>query len=93
MGKLLIAADGGPENIVLHTVAIQKLDGGPHLYDHDMRIKHQTLLVHNRLLRWGGKRFALDGIHVDDGLPGRHFPVDCASGNGGCHGGDQQKRK
>src|SRR5271167_392358 len=93
VSKFFVATDRWPEDVVLYVVAVQELDRCPNLNDHNVRVEHQALLVHDGLLRWRRERFALNGIHVHDGFSGRHFSLDCAGGSTGYHGGDQQKRK
>src|SRR5580700_11650011 len=77
----LVAADSCPENIVLHIVAIQELNGCALLYDHDVRRKHQSFLVDDRLLFGSGKRFARDGVDVNHrlALHAANFALDIAS--------------
>ena len=76
---------------MLHGVAVQELNRRPYLHDHNVRVEHQALLVHDRLLRWRRKGFARDGIDVDDGLPGRYFAFDCAGDSGGCDSDEPAK--
>src|SRR6516165_1519085 len=47
---LLVAADRGPEHVVLHVVTVLELHRCSLLHDHDMRAEHQTFLVHNWFL-------------------------------------------
>src|SRR6266536_5400838 len=53
--RFLVSADRGPKDVMLHGVAIQELNCCPLLNCHDMRRKHQSLLVHDWMVLRGRK--------------------------------------
>src|SRR5208283_898425 len=76
----LVGADRSPEDVMLHTVAVQELNRCALLYGHDVRHKHQPFLVHHRVLFGSGKSFPRNGVDVNDRLTfhSSNFALDIA---------------
>src|SRR5450631_2894286 len=67
---LLVAADRGPEHVVLHVVAVLEVNRRPDLNDRDVRTEHQAFLVDQRFRRGGWKCLSLNSIDVNNGFSG-----------------------
>src|SRR5579863_1355515 len=57
---LLIRADRGPKDVVLHGIAVQKFYRCALLNGHDVRRKHQSFLIHDRMVLGCGKSLSRD---------------------------------
>ena len=93
VAKLLVPADRRPEHVVLHRVAVQKLDRGALLHNHDVWRKHESFLVHDGLCRRSREGLAGDGIDIHDRLSGGDLAFDGAGKGGGCKYENQQKHE
>jgi hypothetical protein len=65
---------------MLHGVAIQEVNRCALLHNHDVRHKHQSLLVHDGMVLGGGKSLTCDGIDVNHRVPfhSGNFALDVA---------------
>src|SRR5208282_1004738 len=81
VSRFLVGTNRGPENVMLHAVAIQKLNRCALLYGHDVRCEHQAFLIHHGMLFGSGERFSGDGIDIDHRvtLHSRNLALDVAS--------------
>src|SRR5438552_10215635 len=68
VSQLLVAANGGPEDIVGDRVAVLEVNRSADLHDRDMGREHQALLINQRVLGWRRKSFTLDDVHINHRL-------------------------
>src|SRR5713226_4571979 len=89
MTEFLVPPDRSPEDVVGNAVAVQEIHRGALLHYHNVRLKHQTLLVHDGLLGGSRKGLARDGIDINHRLAcnAGDFSADGAGvrGHSNCH--------
>src|SRR5580700_1598137 len=91
MSGFLVTANRRPEDVVLHIVAIQEINGCALLHDHEVWDKHQAFLIRYRMFFGSGKGFAGDGVDVNHRrtLAPSNFSRDVARRSRGAQSGDQ----